>query len=270
MTARMDAASRRRPVPPTSPPARDGTRLRRISRFPGYERRATGSPGREPAHGPPYRRRSWRHPCGRDRSGRGKSLSFRAPTVRPWHGVAAKGGAWCIRVWAGRRAKRRFRICGSLACAPRAHAAPRDCEQVVAMSEDDNMAAGWYEATRVASPERPRLNFDLDVDVCVIGAGLAGLDRGARGGAARLVGGGTGGRPSGLRGIRAQYRLRAAGLLGRYRKHGRAHRARSHQAALGAVGTRPRLRAAHDRGNRHAGRRSGSRLAARLEDRQRR
>jgi len=43
------------------------------------------------------------------------------------------------------------------------------------MSEDDNMAAGWYEATRVASPERPRLNFDLDVDVCVIGGGLAGL-----------------------------------------------------------------------------------------------
>jgi len=43
------------------------------------------------------------------------------------------------------------------------------------MSEDDNMAAGWYEATRVASPARPRLNFDLDVDVCVIGAGLAGL-----------------------------------------------------------------------------------------------
>ena len=37
------------------------------------------------------------------------------------------------------------------------------------------MAAGWYEATRVASPQRPRLNFDLDVDVCVIGAGLAGL-----------------------------------------------------------------------------------------------
>ena len=43
------------------------------------------------------------------------------------------------------------------------------------MSDDENMAAGWYEATRVASPERPRLNFDLDVDVCVIGGGLAGL-----------------------------------------------------------------------------------------------
>lgn len=43
------------------------------------------------------------------------------------------------------------------------------------MSEGENTAAGWYEATRVPSPERPRLNFDLDVDVCVIGAGLAGL-----------------------------------------------------------------------------------------------
>lgn len=43
------------------------------------------------------------------------------------------------------------------------------------MSKDENTAAGWYEATRVASPARGRLNFDLDVDVCVIGAGLAGL-----------------------------------------------------------------------------------------------
>jgi glycine/D-amino acid oxidase-like deaminating enzyme len=37
------------------------------------------------------------------------------------------------------------------------------------------MEAGWYEATGVARPDRPRLNLDLDVDVCVIGAGLAGL-----------------------------------------------------------------------------------------------
>ena len=43
------------------------------------------------------------------------------------------------------------------------------------MSDNENTAAGWYEATRVASPQRPRLNFDLDVDVCVVGAGLAGL-----------------------------------------------------------------------------------------------
>ena len=43
------------------------------------------------------------------------------------------------------------------------------------MSEADPTAAGWYEATRVETRERSCLNFDLDVDVCVIGAGLAGL-----------------------------------------------------------------------------------------------
>jgi len=43
------------------------------------------------------------------------------------------------------------------------------------MDEGESTAASWYEATRVAGPERARLNFDLDVDVCVIGAGLAGL-----------------------------------------------------------------------------------------------
>lgn len=35
--------------------------------------------------------------------------------------------------------------------------------------------ATYYEATAVESPRRPRLTFDLDVDVCVIGGGLAGL-----------------------------------------------------------------------------------------------
>jgi gamma-glutamylputrescine oxidase len=43
------------------------------------------------------------------------------------------------------------------------------------MSEGGSTAENWYEATRVASPERVRLNYDFDVDVCVIGAGLAGL-----------------------------------------------------------------------------------------------
>lgn len=33
----------------------------------------------------------------------------------------------------------------------------------------------WYDATAVAPVERPRLSFDLDVDVCVVGGGLAGL-----------------------------------------------------------------------------------------------
>ncbi len=43
------------------------------------------------------------------------------------------------------------------------------------MSENDSTADTWYEATRVGAPERPQLTFDYDVDVCVVGAGLAGL-----------------------------------------------------------------------------------------------
>jgi gamma-glutamylputrescine oxidase len=35
--------------------------------------------------------------------------------------------------------------------------------------------AGWYGEPATPAPERPRLTFDLDVDVCVIGGGLAGL-----------------------------------------------------------------------------------------------
>src|SRR5271167_5092610 len=33
----------------------------------------------------------------------------------------------------------------------------------------------WYAATMVVAPRRPQLHGDLDVDVCVIGGGLAGL-----------------------------------------------------------------------------------------------
>jgi gamma-glutamylputrescine oxidase len=36
-------------------------------------------------------------------------------------------------------------------------------------------APSWYTATAVAAPERPPLATALDVDVCVVGAGLAGL-----------------------------------------------------------------------------------------------
>ena len=43
------------------------------------------------------------------------------------------------------------------------------------MSDHGRDDMTWYEATRVGGPERPRLAFDLDVDVCVVGAGLAGL-----------------------------------------------------------------------------------------------
>jgi gamma-glutamylputrescine oxidase len=33
----------------------------------------------------------------------------------------------------------------------------------------------WYSATMIPAPQRGRLTFDLDIDVCVIGAGFAGL-----------------------------------------------------------------------------------------------
>src|SRR5215467_4089615 len=38
-----------------------------------------------------------------------------------------------------------------------------------------NPDATWYTAQAVDALERPRLTYDLDVDVCVIGGGLAGL-----------------------------------------------------------------------------------------------
>ena len=45
------------------------------------------------------------------------------------------------------------------------------------MSATDVTAYGrsWYAATMVETPERPQLANDLDVDVCVVGGGLAGL-----------------------------------------------------------------------------------------------
>jgi gamma-glutamylputrescine oxidase len=43
------------------------------------------------------------------------------------------------------------------------------------MAEHEAPPQNWYEATRVTSAPRPRLGFDLDIEVCVIGGGLAGL-----------------------------------------------------------------------------------------------
>ena len=45
------------------------------------------------------------------------------------------------------------------------------------MQADDPISDGanWHAEATVPAPERPRLTFDLDVDVCVIGGGLAGL-----------------------------------------------------------------------------------------------
>jgi glycine/D-amino acid oxidase-like deaminating enzyme len=42
-------------------------------------------------------------------------------------------------------------------------------------SDPHPFGATWYAATMVEAPERPPLAHDLDVDVCVVGAGLAGL-----------------------------------------------------------------------------------------------
>src|SRR5579859_3687917 len=43
------------------------------------------------------------------------------------------------------------------------------------MADPQVYGSSWYAATMVATPERARLTFDLDVDVCVVGGGLAGL-----------------------------------------------------------------------------------------------
>lgn len=45
------------------------------------------------------------------------------------------------------------------------------------MSETEKTTYGdsWYAATMVETPSRPPLSLDLDIDVCVIGGGLAGL-----------------------------------------------------------------------------------------------
>jgi gamma-glutamylputrescine oxidase len=43
------------------------------------------------------------------------------------------------------------------------------------MEAIDPYGSTWYAATAVPHPERERLTFDLDVDVCVVGGGLAGL-----------------------------------------------------------------------------------------------
>src|SRR3954464_5043265 len=42
-------------------------------------------------------------------------------------------------------------------------------------AEPKAYGSNWYAVTRVEDPPRGRLTVELDVDVCVIGAGLAGL-----------------------------------------------------------------------------------------------
>ena len=45
----------------------------------------------------------------------------------------------------------------------------------MATTHDSDYPQSWYAATMAQAPPRPALNADLDVDVCVIGGGLAGL-----------------------------------------------------------------------------------------------
>jgi gamma-glutamylputrescine oxidase len=54
---------------------------------------------------------------------------------------------------------------------------PAERNKLQTMSETDTQAYGrsWYAATKVDAPLRPALHVDLDIDVCVIGGGLAGL-----------------------------------------------------------------------------------------------
>jgi gamma-glutamylputrescine oxidase len=43
------------------------------------------------------------------------------------------------------------------------------------MEPGNDYGGSWYAATMAAGPQRAKLTADLDVDVCVVGAGLAGL-----------------------------------------------------------------------------------------------
>ena len=88
------------------------------------------------------------------------------------------------------------------------------------MSEPDIKAYGdsWYAATMVDAPPRPPLSLDLDVDVCVIGGGLAGLTTArevARSGWSVVLL--EAGRLAAER-VRPQYRFRAAGFWRRRRQ----------------------------------------------------
>src|SRR5438445_9419873 len=48
-------------------------------------------------------------------------------------------------------------------------------EEKVNASERASYVPTWYTASMVPASARGPLTFDLDVDVCVVGAGLAGL-----------------------------------------------------------------------------------------------
>ena len=142
--------------------------------------------------------------------------------------------------------------------------------ETVNSSDGPAYAPTWYTETMVAAPERAPLASDIDVDVCVIGAGLAGLTTArelARRGWSVVVleARGSPGTPPAATPASC---CRASPGHGR---GGQAGRARPRQGAVGAVRSRARICARDDPRDRHARRRSGrGRLAQGLEDRRRR
>src|SRR5215831_10648026 len=132
---------------------------------------------------------------------------------------------------------------------------PISQEESMLRSERAPYVPTWYTATMVPASARGPLTFDLDVEVCVIGAGLAGLT------AAREIGGGVGKPPHRLERVRPQRRLRPARLC---RIHGPADqpcRIGARQGAVGALRDGPQIRAHDDCRGAHAGRRADRRLA---------
>ena len=133
-------------------------------------------------------------------------------------------------------------------------------------AEPKAYGSNWYAATRVESPARPRLTVELDVDVCVIGAGLAGLTAArevARLGwsvvvlEAQSIAWSASGRNTGV--VLPGFGIGAGAL-------DRARRPRSGQGAVGAL--RGRRRICAQRRPRHAGRGAQrKRLAACVENR---
>src|SRR5258706_3247154 len=63
--------------------------------------------------------------------------------------------------------------------------------------EQSDYGPTWYSGVTPLPPPRTPLNYDLDVDVCVIGGGLCGLAAAPAGGGPGRVGGGLGARPGG-------------------------------------------------------------------------
>src|SRR5258706_7708541 len=84
--------------------------------------------------------------------------------------------------------------------------------------EQSDYGPTWYSGVTPLPPPRTPLNYDLDVDVCVIGGGLSGVTA-ARAGAGRgWGGGGVGARPACWEAAGPTHGVGVAGPLGRDEK----------------------------------------------------